>query len=136
MRAVVWIIESRWEDCVDAVPADADDVTLVHVAPGDVEALMRGPRLGHHRPPPPEFDPHAVTGEAAEELLAEAAERLGRPARAEARSGRPEDEVIAACAGADLLVLARDGEPHPGPKSLSPPTRFVVDHATCAVLLV
>ena len=50
MRAVVWIIESRWEDCVDAVPADAD-VTLVHVAPGDVEALMRGPRLGHHRPP-------------------------------------------------------------------------------------
>jgi hypothetical protein len=33
MRAVVWIIESRWEDCVDAVPADADDVTLVHVAP-------------------------------------------------------------------------------------------------------
>ena len=53
MRAVVWIIESRWEDCVDAVPADAD-VTLVHVAPGDVEALMRGPRLGHHRAPPPE----------------------------------------------------------------------------------
>ena len=40
MRAVVWIIESRWEDCVDAVAADAD-VTLVHVAPGDVEALMR-----------------------------------------------------------------------------------------------
>ena len=44
--------------------------------------------------------------------------------------------MIAACEGADLLVLARDGEPHPGPKSLSPPTRFVVDHATCAVLLV
>ena len=45
MRAVVWINESRWEDCVDAVPAEAD-VTLMHVAPGDVEALMRGPRLG------------------------------------------------------------------------------------------
>ena len=52
------------------------------------------------------------------------------------RSGRPEHEVIAACEGADLLVLARDGEAHPGPKRLSPPTRFVVDHATCAVLLV
>ena len=52
------------------------------------------------------------------------------------RSGRPEHEVIAACEGADLLVLARDGERQPGPKSLSPPTRFVVDHATCAVLLV
>ena len=44
--------------------------------------------------------------------------------------------MIAAREGADLLVLARDGGPHPGPKSLSPRTRFVVDHATCAVLLV
>jgi nucleotide-binding universal stress UspA family protein len=136
MRAVVWINESRWEDCVDAVP-DAADVTFLHVTPGDVEALMHGHRLGHHRaPPPPGPDPHAVAGEAAEALLADAAARLGRPARTEARSGRAEDEVIAAAEGADLLVLARDGEPHPGPKSLSPPTRFVVDHATCAVLLV
>jgi hypothetical protein len=33
-------------------------------------------------------------------------------------------------------VLARDGERKPGPKSLGPRSRFVVDHATCPVLLV
>ena len=44
--------------------------------------------------------------------------------------------MIAALEGADLLVLARDGERRPGPKSLLPRTRFVVDHATCKVLLV
>jgi hypothetical protein len=48
-----------------------------------------------------------------------------------------EREVVAAAEGADLLVLARDGERgRPGPKSLGPATRFVVDHAPCPVLLV
>ena len=99
---------------------------------------MRRPRgSGAIRPPPgPSWTRTRSPTRPAEALLADAAERLGRPARTEARSGRAEHEVIAACEGADLLVLARDGEPHPGPKSLSPPTRFVVDHATCAVLLV
>jgi nucleotide-binding universal stress UspA family protein len=134
MHAVAWITETRWEDCVDAVPPDAE-VTLLHVAPADVEALVGGPRFGHHRPPP---GPAAreVAAEAAEQLLADAAARLGRPARTEARAGRAEHEVIDALAGADLLVLARDGERRPGPKSLSPRTRFVVDHAPCRVLLV
>ena len=135
MQAVVWITETRWEDCVDAVPADAD-VTLLHVAPGDVEALLAGPRLGHHRRPPPGPQPREIAAEAAESLLADAAARLGRPARTEARRGRVEHEVVAALEGADLLVLARDGERRPGPKSLLPWTRFVVDHATCKVLLV
>jgi nucleotide-binding universal stress UspA family protein len=134
VKAVVWITESTWEDCVDAVPADAD-VTLLHIGAADVEALLRGPRFGHHRPPPGPA-PSEVAGEAAQALLAEAAERLGRPARTEARSGRAEHEVIAALEGADLLVLGRDGERRPGPKSLSPRTRFVVDHAPCRVLLV
>ena len=135
MHAVVWITESTWEDCVDAVPADAD-VTLLHVAAGDVEALLGAPRLGHHRRPPPGPQPREISDEAAQALLADAAERLGRPARTEARRGRVEHEVIAALEGADLLVLARDGERHPGPKSLGPRTRFVVDHAPCMVLLV
>jgi nucleotide-binding universal stress UspA family protein len=42
-----------------------------------------------------------------------------------------------AAAGADLLILARDGDrSRLGPKSLGPPGRFVVDHAPCPVLLV
>ncbi len=40
------------------------------------------------------------------------------------------------CADAQLLVLARDGGPQLGPKSLGPRGRFVVDHAPCAVALV
>jgi hypothetical protein len=48
-----------------------------------------------------------------------------------------EREVVAACAGADLLVLARDGaDDRLGPKSLGKHARFVVDHAPCQVLLV
>jgi len=61
---------------------------------------------------------------------------LGVVVRSETRTGRVEREVIAATDGADLLVLARDGERKPGPKSLGPRTRFVVDHATCPLLLV
>jgi nucleotide-binding universal stress UspA family protein len=136
MRVVVWIAETRWEDCVDAVPAEAGDVTLLYVTPGDVEGLLHGHRLGHHRHPPPGHEPHEISAEAAAELLEEAAARLGRPARTEQRAGRVEHEVVEAAAGADLLVVARDGERRPGPKSLGPRSRFVVDHATCAVLLV
>jgi nucleotide-binding universal stress UspA family protein len=48
-----------------------------------------------------------------------------------------EREVVEAAGQADLLVLARDGDrERPGPKSLGPPPRFVVDHAPCGVLLV
>ena len=43
----------------------------------------------------------------------------------------------AAAEGADLLVLARDGDrSRVGPHSLGPAARFVVDHAPCRVLLV
>ena len=53
------------------------------------------------------------------------------------RRGRVEREVAAAATGADLLVLARDGDrSRLGPKSLGKADRFVVDHAPCPVLLV
>jgi len=141
MRAVVWIAESTWETCVDeaaaVVPAEAS-VALLHVAPSDVElvaARRHGPLGRHHRPPPgPPLE--GIADEAARELLADAAARLGRPAQTLALRGRVEQEVVAAAAGADLLVVARDGERRPGPKSLGPRTRFVVDHAPCRVLLV
>ncbi len=45
--------------------------------------------------------------------------------------------MVAAAEDMDLLVLARDGDhSRLGPRSLGPPTRFVVDHAPCRVLLV
>jgi len=142
MRAVVWTSEDTWEACVDQarllVPEDAE-VTLLHVAPTDVEDLAAhgGARLlGRHPPPPPGPPLRAIAEEEAQALLGEALKRFGRPARTEARRGKIEREVLDACAGADLLVLARDGEARLGPKSLGPRTRFVLDHAPCQVLLV
>ena len=150
MRALVWIVEDTWEATVAEaaafLPADAE-ITLLHVAPGDVEQLAEGSRhglLGRRRPPPP--PPHgpappeplrAISDEAAQALLAEARERLGRDARIERRRGRVGHEVVAAAEGMDLLVLARDGDhTRLGPHSLGPAARFVVDHAPCRVLLV
>jgi nucleotide-binding universal stress UspA family protein len=63
--------------------------------------------------------------------------RLGRPARTVAARGHVEHEVVRAAEDADMLVLARDGgHARPGPHSLGPAARFVVDHAPCRVLLV
>jgi nucleotide-binding universal stress UspA family protein len=70
-------------------------------------------------------------------LVAAAEQRLGRDATRVMRAGDVEREVVAACADADLLVCARDGaHDRLGPRSLGRWTRFVVDHAPCAVLLV
>jgi hypothetical protein len=45
--------------------------------------------------------------------------------------------VQAVADGVDVLVVARDGDhSRLGPRSLGHETRFVVDHAPCAVLLV
>ena len=144
MRALVWIVEDTWEATVAEaaafLPADAQ-VTLLHVAPAEVEALAAGARhglLGRRPPgPPPPAPLRAISDEAAEALLVEARDRLGRDARVERRRGRVEREVVAAAEGADLLVFARDGDRgRLGPHSLGPAARFVVDHAPCRVLLV
>jgi nucleotide-binding universal stress UspA family protein len=146
MRALVWIVEDTWEATVaaaaDVVPAGAQ-ITLLHVAPADVEELAAAvPRglLGRRHPPPPGPPPpglRAISDEEARALLAEARDRLGRGAELLVRRGRVEHEVVRATKDMDLLVLARDGDrARPGPKSLGPHARFVVDHASCAVLLV
>jgi nucleotide-binding universal stress UspA family protein len=142
MRAVVWTTERGWEACVDAaaalLPADAD-ITLLCALASDVEAVAAGGRAGllGRRPPRPKGPSIEQLSEAAAEaLLADAQARLGRPARTVVRRGRVEREVIAACADADLLVLARDGERRLGPPSLGRHARFVVDHAPCRVVLV
>jgi nucleotide-binding universal stress UspA family protein len=142
MRAIVWISEDTWEACVDQARAflpESAEVTLLHVAPTDLEEMAShpGPRLLGRRPPPPPGPPlRAIAEEEAQALLAEAEARFARPARTVARRGKIEREVLKASAGADLLVLARDGEARLGPKSLGPRTRFALDHAPCQVLLV
>jgi nucleotide-binding universal stress UspA family protein len=148
MRALVWIVEDTWEatvaEAVAFLPADAE-ITLLHVAPEDVETLAAGARQGllgrprHHPPPgpPPPVALRQISEEAAAELLADARSRLRREVRIDSRRGRVEHEVVAASDGADLLVLARDGDrSRLGPHSLGPQARFVVDHAPCQVLLV
>ena len=143
VRAVVWIGEGTWEATVDAaaalLPPDAE-IELLHVA-FDAETFVRAGRrglLGRHPHPPPGPDPvSTATEEEAAALLADAAERIGRDATTTARRGRAEDEVLDAARDADVLVLARGGEPdHLGPKSVGHAERFVLDHASCAVLLV
>jgi nucleotide-binding universal stress UspA family protein len=147
MRALVWIVDDTWEATVDEadafLPADAD-VTLLHVAPADVESVAEGARHGllgrprprHHGPPPPK-PLRAISEEAAAALLAAARERLGRDATTVSLRGRVEREVVEAADQADVLVLARDGDhTRPGPHSLGPAARYVVDHASCRVLLV
>jgi nucleotide-binding universal stress UspA family protein len=118
--------------------ADAE-VTLLHVAPGDAEALAAGGPAGllGRRPPPPAGPPLRAISEAAAQALLDDAERaLGRPARRASLRGRVEHEVVAAATGMDVLVLARDGaRGQTGPRSLGHAARFVVDHAPCAVLL-
>jgi nucleotide-binding universal stress UspA family protein len=140
MRAVVWISEGTWKACTDharaLLPAEAD-VTLLYVAPSDVGELAVGGREGlGRRGPDPAPVLRAISDQEANDLLLAAQARVGRPARAVVRRGRAEREVVGECANADLLVLARDGRPPPGPKSLGPRIRFVVDHAPCGVMLV
>jgi nucleotide-binding universal stress UspA family protein len=144
MRALVWIIEDTWQatiaEAAAFLPRDAE-ITLLHVTSTEPETLARAARrglLGRHQPPTPAPEPlQAISEQAANELLADAATRLGRPATQQARRGRVEHEVIAAAEPMDILVLARDGDhQHLGPHSLGPTARFIVDHAPCRVLLI
>ena len=146
VRVLLWLVEGTWQGCVDAarplLPADAE-LTLLHVAPAEVAEAAAGALaglLGRGRPGPgrhPAERIGALADQAAAELLAAAAARLGRDAVRQTRTGRVERVVVDAAAAADLLVAARDGDRgRLGPASLGPATRFVVDHAPCQVLLV
>jgi nucleotide-binding universal stress UspA family protein len=146
MHIVLWVVEGTWEGCVDAAlerfPADSR-FTLLHVTPSDVAEAAGAATSGLFgrgfpgRKPLPRYEDIAE-GEASQ-LLAAAAARLGHAdAEVISRRGRIEREVVQAVAdGVDVLVVARDGDhSRLGPKSLGHATRFVVDHAPCAVLLV
>ncbi len=141
MRVAVWICEGTWEACVDATPPDATEVLLLHVLAPEVAEAVHGAYAGLVGRAGQDADPGALVERAAleaeEALFAAAAARLRRPVRRLALRGRPERAVVGALADADLLVVARDGDhSRLGPRSLGPATRFVVDHAPCAVLLV
>jgi nucleotide-binding universal stress UspA family protein len=138
-RVVVWIAEGTWPACVDAARAwapDGAEIVLLHVSGGEVAAAhgaLAG-LLGRGRP---RGAIDTLSAGAAAELLDRAVGRLGRPATTQHRTGRVEREVVRAADGAALLVCARDGDrDRLGPHSLGPATRFVVDHASCPVLLV
>ncbi|MER7756917.1 universal stress protein [Kitasatospora sp. NPDC097643] len=144
MTVVVWIAEGTWPACVDAARAHGPqgaEIVLLHVSGQEVPGVAHGAFAGllgrGHRERDPGTRVEILAADSARHLLDAAAERLGRPCARVERTGRVEREVVAAAEGAELLVLARDGDrSRLGPHSLGPATRFVVDHAPCPVLLV
>ncbi|MFI2411751.1 universal stress protein [Streptomyces sp. NPDC018947] len=144
MTVVAWIVEGTWTACVDAVRTHAPedtDIVLLHVAGSDVAGAAHGAYAGLLGRAHPRRDPGTavehLAAAAGEHLLGAAAQRLGRPCTRIERHGRVEREVVAAAEGADLLIVARDGDrSRLGPRSLGPAGRFVVDHAPCPVLLI
>ncbi|EGX60871.1 hypothetical protein SZN_05437 [Streptomyces zinciresistens K42] len=144
MAVVVWIVEGTWPACVDAARAHAPEnaeIVLLHVTGHEPADAAHGAFAGLMGRGRPERDPGTrvehLAAASAESLLGAAAERLGRPCARAERTGRVEREVVAAADGADLLILARDGDrARLGPHSLGPAGRFVVDHAPCPLLLV
>jgi nucleotide-binding universal stress UspA family protein len=143
MRIVAWLMEGTWEPCVDAAAEFADaDITLLYVVDARLAGGVRDMRAGLLGRGSWGRDPADAVGEtvaAAGAALLRAAERRldGRGVHSLIRTGRPEREAVAACAEADLLILARDGDHRRlGPHSLGPHTRFAIDHAPCRVLLI
>jgi nucleotide-binding universal stress UspA family protein len=141
---IVWIADGTWPACVDAARGHAPEtaeIVLLNVSSYDVPGAAHGAYAGLFGRGRPDRDPGTLLYEMAaasgQQVLQAAADRLGRPCTRLERTGRIEREVVAAADGADLLIVARDGDrTRLGPPSLGPATRFVVDHAPCPVLLV
>jgi nucleotide-binding universal stress UspA family protein len=138
----IWVSAGTWRAAVDAAlrlaPADAT-FTLLHATDPEPADTVHGAYLGlfgrSGRDPGVQLD--ELEAVSAAELLEAAARRLGRRCERVELHGQPERTVVAASAGADLLIMARDGDrSRLGPKSLGKTVRFVVDHAACPVLLV
>jgi nucleotide-binding universal stress UspA family protein len=138
VAVMVWINPAAaWESAVDAAAGLAcDEVVLLlvteDIAEQDTFTGLLGP-AGHE--PGEAFA--GIEEDQAAALFDEAEARIGRPVRRLWERGVPEHEVVAAAGDADMLVCVRDGvRGLPGPDSVGPVTRFVVDHAPCRVLLV
>ncbi|WP_232548344.1 universal stress protein [Propioniciclava soli] len=149
MNILVWVVAGTWPACVGAAKDIAEvrhragqdvSITLLHViddaphevAAGAFDALMG---RGRHRDPAEQI--RQLTQEAAEDMLAAAHHELGLPATRRLVTGRVERVVTAAAQDADYVIVGRDGDrSRLGPDSLGRHTRFVVDHAPCAVMLI
>jgi nucleotide-binding universal stress UspA family protein len=138
----IWVSSGTWRATVDAAlslaPAGAT-FTLLHVTDPEAADAVHGAYLGlfgrSGRDPGVRLD--ELEAASAAELLEAAARRLGRRCERVELHGQAERTVVAASPGADLLIMARDGDrSRLGPKSLGKAVRFVVDHAACPVLLV
>ena len=141
MRVVVWVTEGTWQAAVDAArEVPASETSLLHVIDVNTVQAVAGARaglLGRGLSYDAVGQAEQALTDAQSALLAAAEVRLGRPARRLALQGRVEREVVAACADAGLLVVARDGDhTRLGPHSIGHHARFVIDHAPCRVLLV
>jgi len=138
MKIVALIAPATWPAVIAAVQRHGGDVSVHLVATAEPPAPLVGPPgalMGRGLPPAPV--PPDLAESAASALLAQAAAALTIPAICEVLPGSAERAVIHACADADLLVLARDGDnTRLGPASLEHETRFIVDHAPCTVELV
>jgi len=93
MTVVVWIVEGTWPACVDAArayAADGSDIVLVHVADEELPAVAHGAfarLLGRSRPAQdPGTRVEELAAESAQQLLQQAADRLGLPCTRLARS--------------------------------------------------
>ncbi len=146
-RIVAWLAEGTWEAVVEttAVACEAvktpPEVRLLYVVDSQVSEAVHGAFGGLLGRGMRDRDPgtavEAAAESAARDVLEAARRRLPVAAETVMRIGRVEREVVAACEGADVLVCCRDGDrSRLGPHSLGHHTRFVVDHAPCAVLLI
>ena len=130
MTVLVWITETTWAACVDAarrwVDADAD-IVLLHVTDDDIPAAAHAhPRSPWTRPlarPRPRREGCGAAGPS-RRRPARKRRRTTRPPRHRVRlHGRVEHQVATAAADTDLLICARDGDPHrPGPTARTPVT--------------
>ena len=141
---VAWIVEGGWPAVIDATRAYASAdarIVLLHDTEANVPEVAHAAYAGllgrGHREKDPGTQLEQLGAQSAADLLRAAADRLGRECVRHQRTGRPEREVVAEADGAELLILARDGDQaRLGPKSLGRAGRFIVDHAPCPVLLV
>jgi len=128
VSVLAWITEGGWEAAVDAVKTlNASDVTLLHVDTVDVPGRGRRHDEVLQRM-------HALAGEAALALLADAEERLGHEADKRAERGVAETIVFELAKDHDVLVVVRDGR-HNGPHSIGHDQRWVIDHVPCTVVM-
>ncbi len=143
-KILIWVNEQTWQAAVDAARELAPEpgaITLLHVTaqePPDVAQAAYLGLFGRGRSGP---DLRARLADRRRGGGRRPARRCGRapglPCEQISRTGRTEREVVVAAAGADLLIMARDGDrSRLGPRSLGRATRFAVDHAPCPVLLV